>query len=214
MPPRPTNEARPPAREAFLRAEAAAGALFQPDAQRTALVPVDFLASLSIAVAKEFGASAHHVLYCAGFDWSLQAMVRLGQGLRQQAGAAANLDLWQMNAPFVLESWWAPLAATGWGACRFSRLTPQLVLAEIQDSAPALAAGRAAEPVCHLTAGLLAGALSFHERTERHAVEIACAALGAPACQFIVGASPQIDDVEAWQKQQLSADEIRRRLAA
>lgn len=214
MPPRPTNQGRRQTREEFLQPHPAEGALRQPDGQRAALVPLEFLSDLSAALAQDSGDSTHHLLYCTGFDWSLRDMIRLGQRLRTDSGSQHNLDLWQMDASLVLESWWAPLAAAGWGECSFSKLPHGLLLAEMRDSAPALASGRVATPVCHLSAGLLAGALSFYERAERHAVEVQCAALGHATCQIIVGASPLIDTVEKWQAQDLSADEIHRRVAA
>ena len=200
-------------RENALQALPAQGTLHQPDGQRTTIVPSDFLQDLRIALAQEFGDGARHLLYCTGFDWSLRDMVRLGERLRDDPGSS-RLDLWQMEAKFVLESWWEPLAAAGWGHCQFSPLPRGLLLAELTNSAPVAAVGRATEPACDLCAGLFAGALSFFERAERHAVEVQCAALGHPSCVFIAGASPHIDAVETWKQQNLSAAEIRQRLAA
>jgi predicted hydrocarbon binding protein len=214
MPPRPTNHGRRQTREEFFQPHPAEGALRQPDGQRAALVPLEFLADLSTALTQEFGDRAHHLLYCTGFDWSLRDMVRLGQRLRTGSGSQRDLDLWQMDVTFVLESWWAPLAAAGWGECSFSNLPHGLLLAEVRASAPALAASRVTAPACHLSAGLLAGALSFYARAERHAVEVQCAALGHPTCQFIAGASTHTDAVEKWRQQNVSADEIRQRLAS
>ena len=211
---RPPNDGRRLARENFFKPHPAEGALRQSDRQRAAVVPLEFLADLQAALAPDFGPSTRHLLYCTGFDWGLRDMVRLGQRLRDESDGGENRDLWQREAMFVLESWWAPLAAGGWGGCAFSTLPHGLVLATVSESASAAAAGQASEPVCHLTAGLLAGALSFYERAERHAVEVQCAALGHATCQFIIGASPHIDTVEKWQHQNLPVDEIRRRLAA
>ena len=213
MPSRPINDGPKVTRENYFRPVPAEGALRQPDGQRAALVPPTFLADLQNSLQQDFGDTTHHILYCTGFDWSLRDMVGLGQRLRGQLGSGSP-DLWQMDAKSVLEAWWAPLAAAGWGTCTFSTLPAGLLLAEIQNSAPAVAAVRAATPACHLSAGLIAGALSFHERGERHAVEVQCAALGHTTCQFIAGASPHIDVVEKWQQQNLPADEIHRRIDA
>jgi uncharacterized protein len=211
---RPPNNGRRLAREDFFKSHTAEGALRQPDRQRAALVSLEFLSDLQAALAPDFGHSTHHLLYCTGFDWGLRDLVRLGQRLRDEAGGGDDLDLWQREAGLVLDSWWAPLDAAGWGGCTFSTLPHSLVLADVTGSAFAAAADRATAPVCHLTAGLLAGALSFYERAERHAVEVQCTALGHATCQFVIGASPHIDTVEKWQHQHLSADEIQRRLAA
>jgi predicted hydrocarbon binding protein len=209
---RPPTDDRRPLRENALQALPAQGALRQSDGQRTALVPLDFLQDLRVALTQEFGDGARHLLYCAGFDWSLRDMVRLGERLRGQPGSG-HLDLWQMEAKFVLDSWWEPLADAGWGTCQFSPLPHGFMLAEITHSAPA-AAGSATAPACDLCAGLFAGALSFFARAERHAVEVQCAALGPPSCLFIAGAPPHIDAVETWRQQNLPAAEIRRRIDA
>ena len=214
---RPPIEGRRPIRDSALHGQLADGAVRQHDGQRVAVVPLEFLSDLRDAVAPDFGPSARHLFYCTGYDWSLRDMVRLGQRLRDELGSG-NLDLWQMDAKFVLDSWWTPLAAAGWGACTFAALPRGFVLAEVTSSATAAAqrerATPAPEPACDLYAGLLAGALSFFERAERHAVEIQCAALGHPTCLFIAGGSPHIEKIETWRQQNLSAAEIRQRLAA
>jgi hypothetical protein len=207
---RPPTDGRRQPRENAFQPFPAQGALRQSDGQRTAIVPIDFLQDLRQALAPEFGDGTRHLLYCTGFDWSLRDMVRLGQRLRDEPDGA-NLDLWQREAGLVLDAWWAPLAAAGWGQCEFTALPRGLLLAEITHSAPA--AVSATEPACDLCAGLIAGALSFVERAERHAVEVQCAALGHPVCRFVAGGSPHIDQVEAWQQQRLPADEILERLA-
>jgi hypothetical protein len=218
---RPPTDGPRPFRDSALQVLPAQGAVRQPDGQRTAIVPLDFLQDLQLALTQEFGDGARHLLYCTGFDWSLRDMVRLGGRLQEKLGRG-HLDLWQMDAKFVLESWWEPLAAAGWGSCQFSTLPRGLLLAEVTGSACAAACGArvesapgtANELACDLYAGLFAGALSFFERDERHAVEVQCAALGHPACHFIAGGSPHIDEVEAWHQQRLTAAQIHQRIAA
>jgi predicted hydrocarbon binding protein len=68
------------------------------------------------------------------------------------------------------------------------------------------------EPVCHLYAGLFAAAVSFLDRSERHAAELACAAAGAATCVFVVGSGADIDAAEAWRQQKTPVQEIIRRL--
>ncbi|MBI5769826.1 MAG: hypothetical protein HZA93_18770 [Verrucomicrobia bacterium] len=218
---RPSSESRPPGRGAVLLTAPAEGAVRQPDGQRAAVVPLSFLTDLREALGHEFGASARHICYCTGFDWALRDMVRVGQRLRGEPGGGGR-DLWQMDAKPVLDTWWGPLDAAGWGACRFTRLPRGIILAEVTHTATAAARREQAEaaatpptePACDLYAGLFAGALSFFERAERHAVEVQCAALGLPHCLFVAGASPEIDQVEAWRHLRLPAEEVRQRLTA
>ncbi|MSU22702.1 MAG: hypothetical protein EXS32_02650 [Opitutus sp.] len=129
-----------------------------------------------------------------------------------------------MDAKSVLESWWSPLAAAGWGAWTLdlSVQSRGLTFVEIRSIMVATALARAveparaapAEPACHLYAGLFAAAASFLGRAERHAVEVQCAAQGHATCRFVIGPGRQIDEAEGWRKQGVSADDIRTRLSA
>lgn len=214
MPQRPTNDGRRQVHDDFFARHSAEGGLHQPDGQRTVAASLRLLEDLRLALVQEFGDSARHLAYCTGFDWSLRTMVRLRQRVRDQSAVGGGPDFWQADTLSVLEVWWESLAIAGWGECRFEGLSPGLVLADVRASAPAAALGRATAPGCHFTTGLVAGACSFCDRTERHAVEIQCAALGHASCQFIAGAPPHIRTIEAWRQQNLPADEIRRRLAS
>ncbi len=117
-----------------------------------------------------------------------------------------------MDAPFVLERWSAPFAAAGWGACIFdlSSHAKGLTFVELRSSAAAASVSAATAPVCHLYAGLFAGALSFYDRVESHGVEIECSALGHACCRFIVGPGPLIDQAENARHSGVTPEAIRR----
>ena len=208
-----SSDGRPPSREDAALAPTAAEVARPPAEVRDLLVPPALLADLRAALAAEPGLNARHLTYCTGYEWALRAMVRLGQRLRDQLGQR-DFDLSQMDAKVVLEAWWAPLAAGGWGAGRFFPAGPGLVVAELDGSA-ALGGepGPAGEPACDLYAGLVAGALSFSTRAERHAVEVQCAALGHGRCCFVAGHRALIAPCENWRREKLADDEIRRRVA-
>lgn len=217
MPPRPLKDDRRPTREDFVRSDLATGTLRSPDDRRTAVLPDLFLGQLHRHLADEIHGTTRHSLYKFGYEASLQSMVLLSRQLQEEF-AGGNLDLWQMDAKFILDRWWAPHASTGWGSLSFdlSSLANGFAFVELRHSAivaALVADSRPAEPVCHYYAGLFAGALSFFERTERHAIEFHCAALGAPACRFAIGPGSHIDEAELWRKQGIAPDEIRRRLS-
>lgn len=211
---RPTSESRRPAREDLVRPQSDQGALRLPDGQRVAVLPAAFFQYLATELAFPLGDQTRHALYKFGYEWALQDMVRLSRQLAEEFGGGANLDLWQMDAKFVLDRWWAPLSAAGWGtwSVDLTSLSRGFAFIELRHSLVAAQAPGTTHPTCHLYAGLFAGAVSFFERSERHAVEFQCASLGAPTCRFVVGAGPQIDEVESWRHQRTAPDEIRRRL--
>jgi predicted hydrocarbon binding protein len=214
MPPRQTSDSRRIHREDYFRHAPDDGSIRLSDGQRTAAVPAEFLHHLQDSLRRELGSSAERVLYACGYEWGLQEMVRLTLHLREEFGSG-NLDLWQMDARFVLDSWWAPLTAAGWGTWTLdlTTQTKSITFVEVRNSAAIGADRPATAPMCHLYAGLFAGALSFYERGETHAVEIQCAAMGHPSCRFVVGPGAQIEAVEAWRHQGASADDVRRRIS-
>jgi predicted hydrocarbon binding protein len=163
-----------------------------------------FLRTLHLSLAPEPTDAARLVLYRAGFEWGLQELLHLSRRIREESGS--DHDLWQTDATVVFERWSAPLAVAGWGTWTFDRSAHArgLTVVELRHSAVTAALKSeppSAEPVCHLYAGLFAGALSFYDRTEAHAIETSCAALGDDCCRFLVGAGPLIDRAEAARRQ-------------
>lgn len=166
--------------------------------ERVTAISIEMIGGLYQSLVNLFGDKSRDLFYRTGYEWALQDMVMLNQRLHDEIGGA-NVDLWQMDAKFIMESWWTPIGEAGWGRCtfNFAAQSQGLVFVELHDSAVAAPFAEAEAPVCHLYSGLFAGALSFFERTERHAVEIQCHAQGAASCQFIVGPGAKIDAAEA-----------------
>lgn len=211
---RSNSDGRRPTPSELIRPVLAEGALRLADGQRIAVLPGAFFPQLSVGLDQPSGDHVRHAVYKLGYEWALQDMVRLSRQLAAEFGAGANLDLWQMDVKFVLDRWWAPLNAAGWGAWTLdlSSRTRRFAFVELHHSLVAAHSPGATQPSCHLYAGLFAGALSFFDRVESHSVEFQCASLGAPSCRFVVGPGPQVDEVESWRQQKVAPDEIRRRL--
>ncbi|MEO5959925.1 MAG: 4-vinyl reductase [Opitutaceae bacterium] len=182
--------------------------------QRVTAVPVASLGNLHTSVRQAVGMAAPDVLYRSGYEWGLQEMVTLSQHL-QEAAPGNQFDFWQSEVRPTLTQWWAPLETNGWGSMTFdlSASTRGLTLFEIQESAVASIGGSSDQPVCHLCAGLFAGAVSFLRRLECHAVELQCQASGHESCRFIAGPGAEIDSAEIWRQQGATAAEIVRRLS-
>jgi hypothetical protein len=212
---RPNNDSRRPTSADFVRSEQATGSIRLATGQRAAVLPGNLLSELSAGLEPPTGDQTRHAVYKFGFEWALQDMVRLSRQLVTEFGGGSNLDLWQMDAKFVLDRWWGPLQSAGWGTCvlDLSSRSRGLAFVGLQHSLVANALAGATRPTCQLYAGLFAGAFSFFDRSESHAVEFQCASLGAPACRFVIGPTPQVDEVESWRHQQVAPEEIRRRLS-
>jgi len=199
------------ARQEIFQSNPTEGSLRRANGERVAAFSNQFVQTLHVSLLEQFAENAQDVLYRCGYEWGLLASVRLQRELLAQLGP--QTDLWKLEPKYVLETWWAPLAETGWGRCGFDVPSAQgVVVAELHESAVVSALGGSDQPVCHLYAGLLAAALSFVARAERHAVELQCRALGAPSCQFVIAPGAQVDSAETWRQQGLPALEIVRRL--
>lgn len=199
MPDRSFSDQPLSAPEEFIRSRPAEGMLLTPDGRRVAALPEALLEVLHRGLGDAGADNTRQLLYHAGYEWGLQDMLELSTRLRDEPGTADSSELWKMDAPFVLERWSAPFAAAGWGACIFDLSTHAkgITFVELRHSVSAAVAGQATAPVCHLYAGLFAGALSFYDRVESHAVETECSALGHACCRFIIGPGPLIDQAES-----------------
>lgn len=197
----------------FVQANPAEGSLRRADGVRLAVVPADFLLAVHQHLFEHFADSCQDLLYRSGYEQGLQDMVRVGQELKEQYGGG-SFDLWQMDAKFILNSWWEPLQQAGWGACTIdlSAHSRGFVFIELDDSPVADAIAHVEHPICHFFAGLFAGAVSFYDRAERHATEIECRAAGGAKCRFIVAPGSEVDTAEGWRQQGIAGDEIIRRL--
>ena len=200
-------------RQVFFQPDPSQGSLRRASGQRLAAVPADFLLALHLHLYDRFGEKSPDLLYRSGYEQALQDMLRLNQELRANYGGG-NFDLWQMDAKFILDTWWEPLAEAGWGRCTFdlAALSRGVAFADLEASVIAEALGSAEYPVCHFVAGLLAGAFSFFERAERHATELQCLANGGPTCRFVVAPGSEIDSAETLRQQGISAADIIRRM--
>jgi uncharacterized protein len=209
----PSSKDHPTVSSDFFEAEQTAGSLLRPDGERCAALSLEFIKRLHTAVIEQFGDAAQDILYRTGFECGLREMLGLHQYLQSDSGAVKQ-DLWQLDANFVLESWWKRLQEAGWGAAKFdcSRLQRGVVIVELQNSAVAAALDATKKPACHYYAGLLAAALSFYDRAERHATEIQCRAMGQPLCIFLIGPGADVDAAETARKQNASAADVIRRL--
>jgi uncharacterized protein len=212
MPSLPVPSTRSASSPEPFQQDPARGRVSSPGGERFTVVPVDFIRRLPEAIRATFGERTRDALYRTGYEWGLQAMAQFSARLR--AASPGGQEVWRMEAKNILDSWWASFATAGWGTCVFDLggIARGLVIVELRNSAVVAALGVTEQPVCDLYAGLFAGALSFCEREERHAVEVQCAAAGQDPCKFAVGPGADVDAVETWRQKGDGPADILRRL--
>lgn len=193
----------------FFRRDPEQGAIYLRDGQRAAAVDESFINGLHLGAEEEVGSASSLLMYRCGQQWAQQDMRRFNDRMRHEFGGGKT-DIWRMNPRFVLETWWWPLTIEGYGAWRLD-LTyrdKDITLVEIRNSAVAQSMAMVGKPVCHLYAGLFAGAFSFYDKTERECIELQCYAMGNDCCKFLIGDGKQVNAVEFWRQEGATASEI------
>jgi predicted hydrocarbon binding protein len=171
----------------------------------------DFIVGLQAGLEQEVGDASAVVLYRCGFQWGLTDLKRFESNMLREFGR----DMRQMNVKFVLEEWWWPLQTMGWGAWEVDldgKRDQGLILVNLFDSAVAKTLGEVGKPVCHLYAGMLAGALTHLAKRDLSGIEIQCYAMGATYCRFVIGAEQKINAAQFWLEEGASANDVIGRL--
>jgi len=197
--------------EDYLRFDPKRGTVRTRNDEGVFLATEDLIVGLQAGLEQEVGDASAVVLYRIGFKWGTQDMKRFESNMLKEFGR----EMRQMNVAFMLEEWWWPLQAMGWGAWEIdlkSKREQGLILVNLYESAVAKTLGEIGKPVCHLYAGLLAGALSYVANRELNGIEIQCYAMGATFCRFVVGAEQKINAVQFWLEEGATAGDVVGRL--
>jgi predicted hydrocarbon binding protein len=200
--------------EEFYRCEPDQGAIYLRDGQRAAKISESFINGLHLGIEEEVGSNSGLLMYRCGQEWALADMKRFANRMRQEFGGG-KLEIWQMNPAFVWECWWWPLAVEGFGgwSLDLSFEDKDISLVEIRNSAVAKSMKLVGRPVCHMYAGLFAGAFSFFKRKELHAIEVQCYAMGNDVCKFLISDEKKVNAAEFWREEGASAKAILENLA-
>ena len=193
----------------FLRREAP-GRLVNAFKQRTMLVTEDFIIGYQVALEEEVGDAAAEIMYRCGFEWGRQDIVGFSKRFAEEFG----VEVGDAKFGFMLETWWWPLQASGWGAWRYdlSHRKEGLIFIDLFDSAVARSLGNVGKVVCHYYAGMFAAVFGHLARRELSGIEIQCYSMGEEYCKFLIGSSKRINAAQFWVAEGASAQEIVSRL--
>jgi predicted hydrocarbon binding protein len=192
--------------EDYLRHDPSKGAIFTRNAQRAVHVSEDFIVAMQAGLEQEVGDASAVVLYKCGFQWGLSDMRRFEATFAKEYGRDAQ----QANLHFLMETWWWPLQALGWGSWQidFTKNEQGIVVIDVYDSAVAKSLGEVGKPVCYLYAGMFAGVMTHLSRRPLSGIEIQCYAMGATYCRFIVGSEKRVNAVEFWLEEGATASDV------
>jgi predicted hydrocarbon binding protein len=181
-------------------------------------VSVDFLGALHHSLEHETADAAERILTAIGRSWGAADMRAFLARAPQLLGAPHEA----VHVGVLLQTWWWPRTAGGWGVASFDfrRAAQRLLVVELRNSAEARASrerqqpeGSPARPVCHLYAGYFAGGFAALAKRDLVCVELEChAAAGADACQFLLSTSAHAQQARQWRDAGESAAAIVRKL--
>lgn len=178
--------------------------------QRMMLVPEDFIVGFQVALEAEVGEAAAEIMYHCGYAWGKADMA----SFEPRFAAEFGRPMAEAHSNMVLETWWWPLQASGWGSWAYdlSQIKEGLLFVDLFDSAVAKSVGNIGKVVCHYYAGMFAAVFSAIARSELSGLEIQCYSMGEDYCKFLIGASKRINAAQFWVREGATAKEIIARL--
>ena len=179
---------------------------------RAMRVSDNFLRALAHALGEQAATKTADILYQTGRAWGERIMLEFAPRIEQEY----EVEFEKFGVGMVLESWWWPMRAMGWGTCcfDFSRARKGVVSIRLNESAAVAKDSRGSTVACHIYAGLFAATFGRLAHRELACVELGCAAKGDPHCTFIVAAPSRTKAAAAHRDDGARADEILEKVTA
>jgi predicted hydrocarbon binding protein len=179
---------------------------------RIILTSEDFIIGLLEGLEDEVGEASAAVMYSIGVEWGKQDSRFFEKWFEQEF----DISVRQANLMFLLETWWWPFTAQGWGRWQVNMADRRqgFMFINLFDSAVARTLGDVGKPVCFLYAGLFAGFFTEMVRKQLSCIEIQCYSMGETYCKFLLGAKERIDAAAFWLNEGANASDIEKRLRA
>jgi len=170
----------------------------------------DFIIGLIEGLEEEVGSASAVVMYNIGYQWGMRDAKFFQQWFEQEY----KKNIREVNSVFMLEAWWWPFTAQGWGnwEVNMSEHKNGFMFVNIFDSAVARTLGDVGKPVCHIYAGLFAGFFSDIVKKSLSCIEIQCYSMGETYCKFLLSSQDQVDAASFWHNEGATARDIEKRL--
>ena len=170
----------------------------------------DFIIGLIEGLEEEIGSASGVVMYNIGYQWGLRDAKFFQQWFEQEYKKTIR----EVNSVFMLEAWWWPFTAQGWGNWEvdMSEHKNGFMFVNIFDSAVARTLGDVGKPVCHIYAGLFAGFFSDIVKKSLSCIEIQCYSMGETYCKFFLSSQDRVDAANFWHNEGATARDIEKRL--
>ena len=196
--------------EDFFHFQSDTGVVTDWNEGRNIFTSEDFIIGLIEGLEEEVGNTSGVVMYSIGYQWG----IRDAKFFQQWFEKDYEKNIYEANLMFMLEAWWWPFIAQGWGNWEvdMSQKKNGFTFVSIFDSAVARTLGDVGKPVCHIYAGLFAGFFSEVVKKPLSCIEIQCYSMGETYCKFLLGRQDRIDAATFWHKEGATARDIEKRL--
>ncbi|MBW4663053.1 MAG: 4-vinyl reductase [Chroococcus sp. CMT-3BRIN-NPC107] len=177
---------------------------------RNTFASEDFIIGLIEGLEEEVGSASAVVMYNIGYQWGMRDAKFFQQWFEQEY----KKNIREVNSVFMLEAWWWPFAAQGWGNWEvdMSEHKNGFMFVNIFDSAVARTLGDVGKPVCHIYAGLFAGFFSDIVKKSLSCIEIQCYSMGETYCKFLLSSKDRVDAANFWHNEGATARDIEKHL--
>ncbi|NCJ07676.1 4-vinyl reductase [Synechococcales cyanobacterium C] len=196
--------------EDFFQFHAHSGQISDWNDSRITLASEDFIVGLIEGLESEVGSASSIVMYNIGKAWGNRDFKFFENWFEKEY----EYSIHESNPAYVLEAWWWPFIAQGWGNWEVDMSDQKngFMFVNIFDSAVARTLGNVGKPVCHIYAGLFAGFFTSLVKKELSCIEIQCYAMGETYCKFLLGKRDRIDAATFWHNEGATARDIEKRL--
>ena len=194
----------------FFQFNGSEGTIADWNGSRNIFTSEDFIIGLLEGLEEEVGAASAAVMYSIGLEWGKQDSLFFHKWFEREFSVSPQ----QASLMFLLETWWWPFTAQGWGRWEIDMADRKqgFMFINLFDSAVARTLGDVGKPVCYLYAGLYAGFFTEMVRKQLSCIEIQCYSMGETYCKFLLGAKDRIDAAAFWLNEGATAADIENRL--
>ncbi len=194
----------------FFNFQTETGSISDWNDSRNILTSEDFIIGLVEGLEEEVGSASSVIMYTIGCEWGHKDSAFFQQWFEKEY----QREIRQTNLMFLLETWWWPFTAQGWGRWEvdLSDRKQGFMFINLFDSAVARTLGDVGKPVCYIYAGLFAGFFSTLVKKQLSCIELQCYSMGETYCKFLLGNQDRIDAAAFWQNEGATARDIQKRL--
>ncbi|MCX5962574.1 MAG: 4-vinyl reductase [Cyanobacteria bacterium] len=194
----------------FFQFEADKGTIVDWNDAQNILATEDFIIGLVEGLEEEVGEASAAIMYTIGCEWGQKDAFFFEKWFEKEFDRPVR----QAGLMFLLETWWWPFTAQGWGRWEvdMSDRRQGFMFINLFDSALARTLGDVGKPVCHLYAGLFSGFFTEMVKKQLGCIEIQCYSMGETYCKFLLGGQERIDAASFWLNEGATAKDIEKRL--